>query len=211
MSFGTYSALQTEILARLNRAGDTDAVARAPSWVTLAEDEMRLALKRLNVRQGETVNNSFVISSAYTALPTDYLSLRNIKLNTTPVTVLEWVAPQSIDRWDFTNTNSKPKYYTIQGNQIRVMPTPDASYTATLTYYGLTSLSVSNTSNWLLTAHPKLYFVASLAEAYDYYEDEIKRQAYMAERDRILNAIYTSDGSDNQGTNMVMRPSGSTP
>jgi hypothetical protein len=66
-------------------------------------------------------------------------------------------------------------------------------------------LSNSNTTNWLLTAHPKLYYIAALAEAYAYYDDGDKWMAAQQDRDRLLSAIYTSDGSDQQGVNMRVR------
>jgi hypothetical protein len=206
MSFDTYANLQTEILAKLNRASDTDAVTRCVSWITLAEDEMRMALTRLMVRQGETKDAAFSISAEYTTLPTGFYRARNITITSvTPVINLEYLPPSEFDKLNPYADARRPKYYTIQGNQLRVSPTPDTTYTATFTYYALPSLSVSQTSNWLLAAHPKLYYVAALAEAYGYYDDGEKWMAAQADRDRILSAIYTSDGSDQQGVNMRIR------
>lgn len=213
MSFDTYANLQVEILAKLNRASDTDAVTRCPSWITLAEDEMRMALTRLMVRQGEVVDTAFSISSEYTALPTGFFRMRSnpVLTSNTPVKILDYVAPTVADRWDPYASANTPALWTIQQNKLRVFPPPNTTYTAKLTYFSLPSLSVSNTSNWLLTAHPKIYFKAALAEAYDYYDDAEARDTAQADRDRMLSAIYTSDGSDQQGTRLRMRPDGGTP
>lgn len=212
MALDTYANLQTEILARLNRAGDSDAVTRCPTWITLAEDELRLALTRLMVRQGETNDTAFSIASEYTALPAGFFRFRAIKLQGSPVRELNWIPPQVADRWDTTATRTgKPKDYTIQGNQLRVFPPPDTTYTATATYYALPSLGTSQATNWLLTAHPKVYYVASIAEAYGYYDNFDKQAQMEGIRDRVLSGIYTSDGSDQQGTSMRQRVDSSTP
>lgn len=213
MSFDTYANLQVEILAKLNRASDTDAVTRCPSWIALAEDEMRMALTRLMVRQGEAVDNNYTITDEYTDLPSGFFRMRSnpVLTSVSPVQILDYVAPTVADKWDPYQSAAKPRLWTIQNNQLRVSPPPDASYTATLSYFSLPSLSASLSSNWLLAAHPKLYFKAALAEAYDYYDDDIARDAAQADRDRMLSAIYTSDGVDQQGTRLRIRVDGRTP
>jgi hypothetical protein len=211
VAIDTYANLQTAVLAWLNRAGDSDAAVRCPDWITLAEDELRMALNRLTVRQGEVVNAAFAISAEYTALPAGFTRLRAIKINANPDRPLDYVPPQVADRWGKLETASTPRLYTIQNNQLRVFPQPDTAYTATITYFALPSLSVSNTSNWLLAAHPKLYLSAALAEAFGYYDDSAKYMGASAERDRMLTAIATVDGSDKQGSSMRMRVDSGTP
>lgn len=212
MSFDTYANLQAEILAKLVRANDTDAVTRAPSWITLAEDEMRLGLGRLKVRQGETVDSNFSIASEFTALPAGYFNTREILITSvSPNVQLKYAPPQVSNAWDPYASADTPKFWTIQGNQLRVYPAPNTTYTARFTYYALQNLSNTNTSNWLLAAHPKIYFKAALAEAYDYYDDAENRDAAMMDRERLLNALYTSDGSDQQGTTVQIRVHGACP
>jgi len=177
MALDTYSNLQASILSWINRSNDTDAIARCPDWITLAENEFRMALSRLKVRQGETQNATFSIGTEYTALPTDYIGTRAIVLNTSPVQVLDYVTPTVADNWDIYVNASKPRFYTIQNKQLRVYPAPDLTYTAKFTYYTLPSLSVSDPANWLLTAQPKLYLAAALAESYGYYGNSAKLSA----------------------------------
>lgn len=201
MALANYTDLQAYVLGMLDRADDDDAVANVPNWIALAEDELRLGLNRLRVRQGELVNQAFVINSEYTALPTDYAGFRSCVLQTSPIRELEWVSPQVSDRWKLlSDMVGQPQFITMQGNKFRVRPTPDISYTATLTYYALPSLSPANLTNWLMTAHPKIYVRATMAEAYDYYENEEKRQAMEADRERLLSASYAADSSEWQGS-----------
>ena len=211
MSFDTYANLQTEILAKINRT-DTDAVTRCPSWIKLAEDEIRLSLNRLMVRQGETRKTDYTISSEFTALPDDFYRVRSVVITTSnPKVVLDYATPSQADNWNPYSVTSVPRYWTIQGNQLRVYPSPDASYTATLTYYSLPALSSTNTTNWLLTSHPKIYFKGALVEAYDYYENYDARALAISDREMLLDNLNMADGSDQQGSNMRMRVSGGNP
>lgn len=213
MAFDTYANLQLEVLAKLLRLQDTDAVTRVPSWITLAEDSLGTVFNRLMVRQGETVDSAFSISSEYTALPSGFFRMRSnpVLTSVSPVQVLDYVAPTVADLWDPYVNAGQPRLHTIQGNQLRVYPPPSTTYTAKLTYFALPPLSVSNASNWLLVAHPKLYYKATLAEAYDYYDDAAAREAAAAERDSMIAEIYATDGSDQQGTRMKVRVNGGTP
>lgn len=210
MSFDTYANLQSEILAKLNRASDTDAATRCVGWITLAEDEMRMALNRLMVRQGETRKTDYSISSETNTLPTDFIRMRSnpVLTSVTPVRTLDYMTPTQMDKLDPYAAADTPRVWTLQGNMLRVFPTPSTTFTATLNYYSLPSLSVSNTSNWMLVAHPKLYFKAALAEAYDYYDNAEDREAAAMERDRMLTAISIADSSDQQGTRLIIRTDG---
>jgi hypothetical protein len=138
MSLDTYANLQTEILAKLNRASDTDAATRAVTWITLAEDEMRMALTRLMVRQGETKDDAFSIASEYTALPSGFFRARNLVITSSkPNANLEYIPPHKVDGLAPYADSGKPQAFTIQGNQLRVIPPPDTTYTASFTYYAL--------------------------------------------------------------------------
>jgi hypothetical protein len=211
MALDTYAHLQTYILGRINRSLDTDAATAVIDWIALAEDELRLAARRLQLRQGETVNAAFTISAEYTALPSGFYRQRSLLLTGAPNVELDFVPPNVSDRWGLNANADKPVAYTVQGNQIRVTPPPDTSYAGIFTYFGLPSLSNSNTTNWLLTAHPKIYVAATLAEAYAYYGNDTKQAKAESDRERLLFAAYESDGSDQMGSNQRMQSDGGCP
>lgn len=213
MAFDNYINFQEEILAKLNRLNDGEAVLRVPSWITLAENQLRMGLNKLMIRQGETNNQTFSIAAEYTALPTGFLRFRSPPRLTSvsPTASLEYVPPSVADNWDTSAPAGQPKLYTIQGNQLRVFPTPSTTYTATANYYALTPLSLSAPTNWLLTAHPLLYFRAVLAQAYDFYDDAENYTRAVGEREQMLSDISTADGSDQQGSRMRMKNDGGTP
>ena len=212
MAFGTYGQLQEEVLAKLNRANDGEAVLRCASWVTLAEDGLRMRFSRMKSRQGETRNSAYVISSEFTNLPDGFIRMRSAPvLQLTPTRVLEYAPPNSIDHWDKHNSNGIPSKYTVQGNQLRVNPPPDISYTAEIGFYTLPALSVTSPTNWLLTAHPRLYFKAVLTEAYDFYEDAANYDKTLLEVNAMIEEIDATDGAEVEGPRVRIRVSGATP
>jgi hypothetical protein len=87
----------------------------------------------------------------------------------------------------------KPEYFSIVGNQLEVIPSPDTEYSAELTYYAkITALSDANTSNWLLAYAPDLYLYGALLEATPYLKDDerlvVWGQLYIASMEDIVVA-----------------------
>ena len=204
MAITTYAELQTGVLNWLNRSGDTDATTRAPEWISLAEDEIKVALGASPLRQGETKDAAFSVSAEYVALPSGFLRARNFIIQGSPNVELDFTAPNVADR-NANPVNGKPKKYTIQGNQLRFIPPPDATYTGTFSYQALPVLSVSNTTNWLLTAHPKIYLYAALAEAAAYYQDVAGYTGYSTVWNNLFSASFTADGPSAAGSVMRMQ------
>jgi hypothetical protein len=187
--------LQTNILAWINRAGDSEAVAICPLWISTAEDLLRMSLSRLMITPAETVDDAYTIDSEYNDLPTGFIRMRSIRMATLPPKELDYIAPNAVDRFRLqTGSSSEPNFYTLQGNKLRVIPAPATAYTSTITWYGLPSLSNTTTTNWLLDAYPTVYMKAAIAMAHDYYGSEDKKQAALADVDGMLSAIEKTQG-----------------
>lgn len=165
-----------------------------------------MALNSIRVRYGETENTSFTVDSEYETLPSGFIRARQLKINGNPPSPVNYVAPTWVDRLKYTTQNvGRPVFYTIQGNQLRVIPTPDSSYTATFTYYALAALSVSNTTNWLLTNKPKIYLTATMVEAYKYYQDFEKASLAQSDLQRMFDAWQAAEGAGSIGSALQMR------
>jgi len=207
-----YATLQTSVLAWINRTNDADAVSVCPLWVQMAENELRMAMSRMMVRYGEVRDPAFSISSEYTNLPDGFIRARLLRLEGNTPRELEYMPPQAIERLTLlTSGADKPKIYTIQGNQLRVIPAPDTTYTATFTYYSLPSLSVSNTTNWLLTAYPLIYLFAVIAYAYDYYKDYAGKADKLADMSRLLTELEITEAQGAAASALRMRVDSSCP
>jgi hypothetical protein len=184
MALDTYSGLKTGIADYLNR---DDLTSIIPSFITLAEAKFN---RKLRVRQ-MIKRATATLDTQYFAFPSDFLQAKEFQLNTNPITYLQYVTQ---NQGDYGSANQfisagKPQFYTIIGTQLEVIPTPDASYTGELTYYGkITALSDSNTSNWLLAYAPDLYLYGALVEATPYLKDD--------ERLGTWSTLYTNSLGD---------------
>jgi hypothetical protein len=58
------------------------------------------------------------------------------------------------------------RYYTIEGANIILADQSTTTDLIVLYYQKIPALTISNTTNWLLTAHPDLYLYTTLSEAY---------------------------------------------
>jgi hypothetical protein len=115
------------------------------------------------------------IDTAFFAPPGDWLENKEFQLNTNPITKLEFITESYSNELRATRytASGKPQYYTVVGNQLEFIPTPDSEYQGELTYYAkIPPLSDSNTSNWLLAYAPDLYLYGALVEAEPYLKND---------------------------------------
>lgn len=158
MALATYSDLQGSVATWLGR---DDLTTTIPDFITMFE---AFANRTLRVRQMET-STSLTTTSGVATLPTDYLSTRSVTWAGATSVELEYVEPTSLrSRFNSADTGT-PAYYTIEGTSFTALPVDDTT-TITFRYYQkIPALSASNTTNWLLTAHPDLYLFGTLVEA----------------------------------------------
>lgn len=176
MAIGTYAEL---VLAMQNWMArfDTTIQARIPEFITLTEDlvtwgsnDPEFAIPPLRARQMET-RATLSIASEYTALPTDYLLSRRLKITGADPRYLEYITPQEFDQRYLSAQNGTPLSFTIEGNFIRVGPAPSTTISGELLYYqAIPALTASNTTNWLLTASPGTYLYGGLFHATPYVQ-----------------------------------------
>src|SRR3990172_8589290 len=164
MAISTYAELQTAVDNWLAR---TDLSGRSPEWIALFEAKVKRRLRVWRMEGRSTA--STVANQATLSLPSDFLEIRDIQLNTNPKVQLEYMTPSHIHRiWASTSTG-QPIAYTIQGSELSFAPTPDAVYTVEISYYTFTALATA--TNWLITHHPDAYLYGALQEAVPYIQD----------------------------------------
>ena len=198
MALSTYAELKTSIGDWLNRS---DLSATIPDFISLAEAQIERTLRtrQMIVR----ANASF--DQQYGALPADFLEAKSLKLTSTnPPTPLSFLTIDLLDEQSSSYTASgKPKFFGVVGNQLRILPTPDGTYTTELTYFAkLTKLSSSVTTNWLLTSSPDIYLYGALLQAAPYLQDDARIQTWATLYERALNDLRTADdrGASSGGT-----------
>src|SRR5512139_1743668 len=169
MSITTYSQLKTAAAGWLSR-GDLTTVI--PDFITLAESEFN---RKLRVRQMMVTQSSSPSTAGKFSLPTDFLTWRNVVWTGSPRAVLDYLDPQMLEAVNPAQNANTPQFFSILGTTDgvgTVNVTPVSTTAIDFTYYQkITALSTSNTTNWLLTAHPDVYLAGALVEAYAFQKD----------------------------------------
>ena len=161
MAITNYGQLKTAAANWLDR---TDLEDRIPEFVTMAEAQFNREIRQ---PQMITRDDSFTIDGQYEAMPTDALEIQRIVLDQTPMITLQYITPNEISekRSGLTGTG-RPIYYSIVGENMEFVRTPDSAYTASIMYYKrITALSADGDTNWLLTNHPDIYLYGTLLQS----------------------------------------------
>lgn len=196
MAITNYTDLQTSIANFLARS---DLTAQIPDFIKLAE--VRLSRELESRSQEKRVLAQTVAATEYLALPTDLREVREVKLNTSPLTVLQYKSPSQIDSDHPTTGNGKPVSYSIVGDELKLRPVPDTAYDIEIVYIGeITPLSATNLTNNILTRHPDAYLAGSLVEAYTYLMDEQRAQVYDQKFSRAIDEIRKDENRAQYGS-----------
>lgn len=191
MAITNYSELKAAVADWLNRSDLTSVI---PSFVSLAESQANRD-ERLRTREA-MVRATASFDQQYATLPSDYNEMANLQINNvTPFVSLQYVSLNQIDQYksSFT-TNNVPKYYTIVGNQIELLPTPGTAYTAEMVYYAkIPALSDANPTNWLLTKHPDVYLYGTLIQTAPYLKDDERVGTWANLYERAVGDIEVAD------------------
>lgn len=175
-----YASLQAAIIEYLSRDEDTTLISRVPTFVQLFETKMN---RDLSCRQMETRSTTLTYPGAnepeYIALPDNYQNMRRIRITAGAARrpQLSFLSPVQADEFRTARGDAPgmPQYFTIFGNEIELVPTPDAVYRIEMIYRaGITNLSDANPTNWLLLEAPDLYLYGTLMEATSYIKNDAR-------------------------------------
>ena len=189
MSITNYSDLQATIASYLAR---TDLTAQIPDFIQLAETRLR---RDLRIRQMlKVVTTTTTASDGTVELPSDFLQMRDLHVNTNPITVLKYESPSNFYRNTWSTVTGIPVQYTILAQEFQFAPKPDSTYTLQMMYYAAPPyLSNTNTSNVFLANCPDLVLYGALGEAAPYLMDDARLQTWASMYDRGLAALTVSD------------------
>jgi hypothetical protein len=206
MAINTYGTLKAAVANWLDRDDLSD---RIPEFISLSE---AIFNRTLRIRAMETtVSDSTPSGSKEDALPTGYLQMREIHLETSPVVSLSYITPEIMYRIRAGSTNSKPNSYTIMGDNILFGPTPDSVYTYSMTYYkALTALSDDDPTNWAILNAPDLYMYGTLLQAEPFLMNDERVPLWERGFRQAISDLQEQDNKDrHSGSEMrVMNTSG---
>jgi hypothetical protein len=202
MAISTYAELQGAIEDWLARSDITDA--RVADCITLFE---AVANRRLRTRQ-MLLYDALSTSSGQATLPTDFLAWVEVAWEGSTRRILDYAHTTYWSAAYPTTPSGQPVLFTIAGETLYTIPIDDTADIGLTYYQKIPALSASNTTNWLLTAHPDVYLFGSLVEACGYTHDEVGL-VWKARRDEIFTEIERL--SEKYKAPTIMRLWGSAP
>ena len=190
-------SLQQDVQTYIGRAD----VAESPLFDTLLR-LVEARIKRLVRPRERDVMLEFEVGAAYYALPSDFVRMRSLTVDTDILPrSLDYYPPDALRKspiWSNQSSFSIPgaQGYTIEGNRLLVAPAPSAdSPTSMVMVYvaRYAPLEVDSDTNWLLREHYDVYLNGLLAEAADNLEDEELAGLYKPKFDRAIFEINRSE------------------
>lgn len=190
MALDTYANLQTSVI---NFSHRSDLDAMIPDFIRLAEDKVYALIE--SDRQDVKTTLEMVADQEFVTLPTDFIEFRSLAIANNGYTdTLDYLAPDQYQNQYTDTTTGFPRVYTIIGDALYARPIADDAYTLTAIYSArLATLSVSNTTNWLLTNYPMVYLYASLEQLAKYIKDEAATLAHQAIWTDLVMGINRKD------------------
>jgi hypothetical protein len=202
MSYTNYTDLQASVASYLGRS---DLTTQIPDFIRFAELRLGRELRTRPMLNSATAPT--VASDSRTALPTDFLEIRDLFIQGNPRRPLTYMSPSAFSRQARADIIGLPVFYTILASEFQYAPIPDAIYTLEILYYAKpTFLSTSNASNVFLANYPDALLYASLIEAEPYLINDARSQLWATLYDRAIKNISDSDqGGEYSGIPLQMK------
>ena len=190
MALSTYDELKTSIA---NWADRDDLSNFIPDFIALTEARFNRELRLRSMEQKEYATT--VGGQANYALPTNYLQMREFRLNTDPTVSLQYVSPEIYEAWNLGS--GQPKWYTIIANEIRLGPVPAGAYEMEMLFWRkFPSLSPTQTTNWMLQNAPDVYLYGSLLELEPFIQNDARINVWAAGYQKAVSDIQLQDDKD---------------
>lgn len=198
MALNTYAALQSTLRSFLQRA---DASADIPDMVAMFE-----AWVNRNVRHPRMEFEATANGAEYMALPADFLEMRDIQWQGSPRRQLDYLTPQQADRLDPFGDAGDPNYYTLIGDQLRLIPPPDDTTPVRMAYWRrIPALSGGNPTNWLLSLYPDAYVYGALMHGYARVNELSQASGISAAWGKVVAELQTQGRTSNVGSSLRIR------
>jgi len=194
----TYTQLVQDVAYFLNRQDLTSVI---PTFIRLAESRMNRTIRTREMEQRVTAT----IGTQFSTLPTGFLEMRNIQVNSQPVIALQYITPQEADRIRARELQGKPQFFSVVANRLELIPVPQENYTVEMVYFGkIPAISESVSTNWLLDRHYDLYLYGTLVQAALYLKDDPSSWATLFDS-ALSEIVVENDRSQFQGTTPQIR------
>lgn len=183
-----YGELKTEITDWL---GDGQFAAKVERMIELAEAEIN---RRLDTMDMEAIATATANNDEYLALPADFGGVKSARLITTEghEFPLRYITDTHMSEFPEPEKDYLTRFMTIVDGQFRFYPKLDDETVEIRYSKRVPALSTSNTTNWLLNAHPDVYIYGSLAQA-GAFADASKVSAWRAQFENAMHQVVSYD------------------
>lgn len=171
MALANYTDLQASIASWHHRS-----VSEITDFITLAEKRIN---KLIDSRIGEVeATLTATVGSRYIALPSGYQANYGLWLTEYGNRIeMVYVSPEMLPVTD--DSNSQPRYYTIDGANIAFEYKCSDTFSFVLRYKKGYSIATTSTND-MLTNHPSCYLYGAMREASVFSNDDANAQKYEA-------------------------------
>ena len=193
MSISNYTELKDAVANWMDR---DDLTARIPEFIALAEARYN---RLLRIRAMESKQKADTVAGQRSlALPSRFLQMRNLQMNTDPVTPMQYVTPEIYDRlYGGGSGSGTPNFYTVIANELQLGPQPSSVQEIEMLFYEkFEPLSDSATTNWIITNAPDVYLYGSLLEAEPFIMNDGRTALWQNQFELAINAIQDADERD---------------
>ena len=198
MALSTYSELKQSIA---NWADRDDLSNFIPDFIALTEARFNRELRLRSMEQKEYATT--IGGQANYSLPTNYLQMREFRLNTVPTVSLQYVSPEIYESWNVGS--GRPKWYTIIANEIRLGPVPAGVYEMEMLFWRkFPSLSSSVPTNWMLQNAPDVYLYGSLLELEPFIQNDARINVWAQGYQKAITDIQFQDDKDRHSGSALM-------
>lgn len=192
MALANYTDLVAAVGNWLNRS---DLTARIPEFIALAEAEFNRLL-RVQDMEGQAT----ATAAASVAVPDDFAGLISIKIGDYE---LEQVSPAELKA--MPDNSGIARYFAIYDGAFNFRATPTAGEVKVVYHAKIPALTSTNTTNWLMTAHPDLYLFATLAQAEFYGWNDERLPLVKARTEEILGQLAWNDIRSKHGNKPLVQ------
>jgi hypothetical protein len=184
-----YDTLKSALTSYIDRGTDLDGFR--DDWIDFAEAYFNRNLRTVDMEEEVSLTTD---SSGNATLPTDFLGVVSARRIGSPNIELRALSVSGENRLSPFDTAGQARFYSVSGTTFRVTPIEQGTGLVTLTYYEkIVPLDGTNTTNWLLTLAPDLYFYRALAEGFVFMRDFEKAAAYKSHADEMMTELKMSD------------------
>jgi hypothetical protein len=193
MAITTFTELKAAVASWANR---TDLTSQLDDFVTLAEARLNDMLLLKNMEADETLTLSIGVN--FVALPTGFVSPIALWIIVDGVRVkLSPALPQELP---YDTDSTQPKYWAIDGANIRFDCPAGAAYSARLRCIKQSNLGASVATNYLLTKRPDIYLAGCMVEVARFTNDA---ELFNSWEPKFLKACAELKASDNRNRAIV--------